>query len=148
MDNIFLHAALSHVRATVGDACPTVDLISANNIEGKIAEVSCFLKLRPSKAYRGESIVSKAALFKNTSMKPTSILVAENIILTERIIVFLFGDKLAPTVRVGLEAAKHLRARHRLYLSKERFRWRTVIQGTNEKTLLHRALSSFCFPLL
>lgn len=86
--NLYLHTAMAHVRSTVGDAYPTANHISDDNIEGRLADMNQYVRSRTNNVSRGESVVNKQALESVTLMQspPKGRGVAEEKIFTQQIV--------------------------------------------------------------
>lgn len=102
--NLYLHTALAHVRATVGSAFPTANLICDDNIEGTIAELNRYFNSRTNNASRGESLVNKEALQPMLCSTARGSVVAERKIFTETIVICTCVYKLAPSVKENINA--------------------------------------------
>lgn len=60
--NLYLHAALAHVRGTVGSAFPDASLICDDRIEGQLAGLKKFCNARTINASLGERLVNKEGI--------------------------------------------------------------------------------------
>lgn len=86
--NLYLHAAMAHVRSTVGVGHPTANHICDDNIEGRLADMNQFVRSRTNNVSRGESVVNKQALESVTFVpqSPKGRGVAEHKIFTQHIV--------------------------------------------------------------
>lgn len=103
--NLDLHTAIAHIRHTVGKTFHTAKNIRDDHIEGKIAEMNRYFKIRTNNVSREESLINKEAeqpLQFTTAPKRTAF---EMMIYTEQIEVCPCVLNLGTTVRHDLGAA-------------------------------------------
>jgi len=60
--NLYVHASLSHVRQSVGQAFPTLAMVCHDNIEGTIAEMNRNVHRRTNNVSRWQVVANKQAL--------------------------------------------------------------------------------------
>eukprot|EP00170_Pyropia_yezoensis_P001018 contig_4733_g1022 len=103
--NLYLHAALAHVRTTVGKAFPTAKHVCDDNIEGKISELNAFFSTRTNNVSRGEAMVNKEAVQPTEFNATQSRTAVEMMIYTKEIAVCACVFALGAAVRDDVVAA-------------------------------------------
>lgn len=108
--NLYLHSAMAHVRATVGQAFPTAKYICDDNIEGMIASLNQYFRSRTNNVSRGESLVNKQAMDPMTFTQALGRDTAEQRIFTEKLIicpcVYHLASSVCDDVAATVEFAK------------------------------------------
>lgn len=97
--NLYLHTAMAHVRQTLGNASPLLRFISDDHIEGTIADMNRYFRLRTNNVSRGQSVVNKQALIPPEFKGEKEVKTAEKMLFTKDIAVCPCVTKIGlPTV--------------------------------------------------
>ena len=102
--NLYLHTALAHVRSTVGGAFASLKRICDDNIEGVIAALNRYFNMRTNNVSRCQSLINKEAMAEMGFHEPDGRQPAEQLLLTEEIVVCPCVARLGPSVKDGLTA--------------------------------------------
>jgi len=96
--NLYVYASLSHVRQSVGQACPTLAMVCHDNIEETMAEMNRNVLRRTKNVSRGQVVAKKQALDPLEFLCVDGRSVAEQVLFTREIVVCLRLCRVASSV--------------------------------------------------
>lgn len=104
--NLYLHTAMAHVRYTVGEAFPSIKLMTDDNMEGVIAALNKYFRSRVNNVSRGEALVNREAMEPVAVTKERVRDASEKRIFTEELVVCSCVYHLSPSVRDDMVALR------------------------------------------